>query len=194
MTETLFETVAGNGIPRHTKTRHGIVERREVLPVTSLSKPGGLRGSWVTLRGLDLSMLGLSHIRASRFRVELHRASGGDSDAFAIDWTRCHFGGHRPWFVCPCGKRTAKLYKTGRFFGCRSCGNLVYECQLQSAKGRARLKAFKLKSKLGDCTAPTGLVPDRPRGMRRRTYVRLALRLSEAESRASSRRRQHAHH
>ncbi len=33
-----------------------------------------------------------------------------------LDWTACHFGGERPWFVCPgagCGRRVAILYGPG---------------------------------------------------------------------------------
>ena len=27
-----------------------------------------------------------------------------------ISWSKCHFGGERPWFNCPCSRRVAKLY------------------------------------------------------------------------------------
>jgi hypothetical protein len=47
--------------------------------------------------------------------------------------TPCHFGGSRYWLVCPlasggvaCGRRVAKLYLHGRYFGCRKCQNLSY--------------------------------------------------------------------
>ena len=33
--------------------------------------------------------------------------------AVAIQWTPCHYGGSRPWFICPakdCGRRVAILY------------------------------------------------------------------------------------
>src|SRR5262249_27391801 len=45
-----------------------------------------------------------------------------------IDWTPCHFGGRRPWFVCSgysggryCGRQVAKLYAPGKLFACRRC-------------------------------------------------------------------------
>ena len=53
--------------------------------------------------------------------------------------TPCNFGGYRWWFICPlvsdgnaCGRRVAVLYRGGKkYFGCRHCYNLTYECQRQ---------------------------------------------------------------
>ena len=52
-----------------------------------------------------------------------------------VVWTRCHFGGRRPYFICPgivngvtCMRRVAKLYKApaSAYFLCRHCHNLTY--------------------------------------------------------------------
>jgi hypothetical protein len=50
-----------------------------------------------------------------------------------ITWTACHFGGRRPWFICPghsggryCGQRVAVLYDGGESFACRRCYGLAY--------------------------------------------------------------------
>jgi hypothetical protein len=52
-----------------------------------------------------------------------------------IEWTACHFGGRRPWFVCAvlddhvgyCGRRVGVLYiRPGGLFMCRRCWNLVH--------------------------------------------------------------------
>lgn len=51
--------------------------------------------------------------------------------------TRPRFGGLRWWFACPlvrngaaCGRRVAKVYLQGRYFGCRHCYQLTYtSCQ-----------------------------------------------------------------
>ena len=47
--------------------------------------------------------------------------------------TRPHLGGLRWWFVCPlvkngvpCVRRVAKIYRRGRYFGCRNCHGLAY--------------------------------------------------------------------
>jgi hypothetical protein len=54
-----------------------------------------------------------------------------------LEATQPHFGGLRWWFLCPlsvnrrpCGRRVAKLYLSGRYFGCRHCHDLTYtSCQ-----------------------------------------------------------------
>ncbi len=50
--------------------------------------------------------------------------------------TKCNYGGHRWWFICPlvtngtpCRRRVRKLYKSGDYFGCRICQNLCYPDQ-----------------------------------------------------------------
>jgi hypothetical protein len=47
--------------------------------------------------------------------------------------TRPHIGGRRWLFICPivkngvpCVRRVAKLYRNGRYFGCRVCHGLAY--------------------------------------------------------------------
>ena len=52
--------------------------------------------------------------------------------AVPVIWTDCHFGGQRPWLLCPernCGRRVGKLYLPpgGRYFLCRHCYGLSYK-------------------------------------------------------------------
>jgi len=59
-----------------------------------------------------------------------------------LDWTACHFGGRRWWFICPlvvngraCNRRVGVLYLgSGKYFGCRHCYNLTYESSKESHK------------------------------------------------------------
>lgn len=55
-----------------------------------------------------------------------------------VSFTPCHFGNGRWWFVCPlacqgtaCTRRCRLLYLPGgaRYFGCRRCYGLTYECR-----------------------------------------------------------------
>jgi hypothetical protein len=48
-------------------------------------------------------------IRVSRYRLLVEQAFQF-LQQIPVCWTRCHFGGLRPWFKCNCGKRVAKLY------------------------------------------------------------------------------------
>jgi hypothetical protein len=68
--------------------------------------------------------------------------------------TRCHLGGQRWWFLCPltkngvaCGRRVRKLYRCGKYFGCRHCHDLTYRSSQESdsrvyALARAGLDAL----------------------------------------------------
>ena len=47
----------------------------------------------------------------------------------SIVFSSCHFGGRRPWFVCPgCRQKVGILYAASRF-RCRGCLNLGYQSQ-----------------------------------------------------------------
>lgn len=51
-----------------------------------------------------------------------------------LSWMPCHYGGSRPWFVCPgerCGRRAAILYGPTNPLLCRLCRGLAYASQLR---------------------------------------------------------------
>lgn len=55
--------------------------------------------------------------------------------------TTCNYGGNRYWFICPltkngnyCGRRVGTIFSIGKWFGCRHCGNIAYDSQMQSEK------------------------------------------------------------
>jgi hypothetical protein len=104
----------------------------------------------------------------------------------SVVWTRCPFGGSRPWFVCPtpdCGRRVAKLYG-GEEFACRHCHGLVYASQRQGPTGRGIRRAQKIRMRLGGTSDLTKPFPQKPRGMHWRTYNRLRERATTAERRS----------
>jgi len=90
------------------------------------------------------------------------------------------FGGERWWFLCPrAGRRCTKLYLPwgGRRFLSRQAYDLGYACQRETAQCRAQRQAIKTYRALqGDGNWREGS-PEKPKGMRRRTYYRLADRL-----------------
>jgi hypothetical protein len=67
-------------------------------------------------------------------------------DRIPLDQTPCHYGGSRPWFVCPgCGRRRAILHSVGGSFRCRTCHDLAYSSTRETASDRAiRLFAASL--------------------------------------------------
>jgi hypothetical protein len=87
----------------------------------------------------------------------------------AIGWTACHFGGKRPWFLCPCcGRRVAVLYG-GSIYACRHCHNLAYDCQRKAAHRRLLDRALKIRERMGWETDWGA----KPKGMHWKTFERL---------------------
>ncbi len=97
------------------------------------------------------------------------------SQTIFIDWTPCHFGGERPWFICPtrgCDKRVAILYFAGPL-ACRHCCNLAYDSQRQSSNTRASNRVNKTRAKLGWKPGFLNGVEWKPKGMHWDTFGRL---------------------
>jgi hypothetical protein len=98
-----------------------------------------------------------------------------------IEWTRCHLGGARPWFLCTedagdgqcCGRRVAKLYPRGHVFMCRQCCGLAYASQSENPLDRSIRRARHIRARLGGGPSILDLFPDKPPGMHWRTYGRL---------------------
>jgi hypothetical protein len=107
-------------------------------------------------------------------------------------WTACHFGGCRPWFLCPadvgngqrCGRRVAKLYTRGYVFACRQCCGLAYASQSENPRYRAITRSQKLRMRLGGGPSLLDPFPEKPRGMHRRTYGLLFNRIAAAQGRS----------
>jgi hypothetical protein len=106
-----------------------------------------------------------------------------------ITWTNCHFGGRRPWFVCSarangryCGRRVAVLYGAGELFACRNCHQLGYESQQEDPYIRSLKRSQKIRMRLGGSGGdPFGQLPEKPRGMWKRTFERHCAALARVE-------------
>ncbi len=101
-----------------------------------------------------------------------------------LQWTECQYGGSRAWFLCPvrgCGRRVAILYG-GTIFACRQCHHLVYQSQRQTLADRALARAQAIRVKLGGSACMADDFPPRPKGMHRRTYLRLVDAADKAEA------------
>jgi hypothetical protein len=87
-----------------------------------------------------------------------------------LDWTRCNYGGRRPWFLCPlCGRRVGILAAAGKLFLCRHCYRLKYWSQLETDLDRTNRKVTNLKNRLNR------------KGLHQKTRDRLQCKLLEAE-------------
>ena len=106
----------------------------------------------------------------------------------SLAWTRCHYGGQRPWFICPgvvngrvCGRRVAILYGAEWYFLCRRCYDLTYESQREDLPTRLISKAQKIRRRLGGSAGSVEPFPAKPKGMHWRTYDRLRWQAQEAD-------------
>jgi hypothetical protein len=97
-------------------------------------------------------------------------------ETVSLDFTACHFGGERPWFLCPsCGSRRAELYSVGGRFRCRVCHDLAYSSTREDAKDRSfrRVRALQKRLGGGGYGVPVWHIPSRPPRMHWTTYRRL---------------------
>lgn len=85
--------------------------------------------------------------------------------------TPCHYGGQRPWFLCPgCGRRVALLYAAGPRFRCRHCYQLPYASQNETDMDRMARKARKIRRRLEVSYNLSEPVLWKPKGMHQTTF------------------------
>ena len=108
-----------------------------------------------------------------------HRSGGDDwkdeSYPVYLDWTACHLGGQRPWFLCPaqgCRRRVAILYGGG-IFACRHCYQLAYPSQRETDDDRAARRADRIREKLDWEPGILNGNGWKPNGMHWNTFERL---------------------
>ena len=84
-----------------------------------------------------------------------------------LAYTACHYGGARPWFICPVrGERVGVLYLRAGRFACRHCQRLAYASQSEDVIGRLWRRQSKAEARLQEDW-------QRPKGMRHATYERV---------------------
>lgn len=94
--------------------------------------------------------------------------------AITLAYTPCHYGGSKPWFLCPqCGRRVAVLVLGGQFFLCRHCYHLPYASQCETPLDRGYRKVRKIHEKVGANLNLTAPIRNKPKGMHWRTFERL---------------------
>jgi hypothetical protein len=163
-----FRKMGGYGSGQSARRNQGVVESVPFMDVLSLRRRNG------------------RHLLGEGLRIRCKDLDGGHAEQFVpITWTPCHFGGSRPWFICPaCGWPRVRLYREsrGRYF-CRECLRLVYRSQREDRSGRQLLRAFRVAERIDPedtYGAGFGRVPPKPKGMHWRTYYRLADELQRA--------------
>jgi hypothetical protein len=164
------------------RSRRVTVESRFALDINELHRAKAFREScWTSFPNFGLIHPDVLRLRACRNQAEIYVATGDgpQRQTVPIVWTHCRIGtrgGWRPWFRCKCGQRAGKLYNAGTVLACRKCCNLIYECQLKSAKGRLQRAATKIRRRLSWVERHLAFkdkLPPRPHGMRTAKYRKL---------------------
>lgn len=103
------------------------------------------------------------------------------TERIAIETTACHYGGERPWFLCPsCGDRRAVLYCVRGLFRCRGCRRIAYSSTRETAEDRSIRRALTIKRRMGGHKYGTVFDPEpKPPHMHRATYERLCDELDD---------------
>ena len=154
----------------------------DCLDVRELHWVGAFKGGWKTFSSASFRWPSIEKMRAAKFLIQVQFFNQTVPQNIRVCWTWCNFGGSRPWFVCQCGQRVARLFKGLSGYYCRSCcGKPVYESQRRSKKARSYLQAYRLRQRLGGSRPVVDPVPARPYGMRRKTYARLCERIKRLE-------------
>lgn len=155
-------------------------------------RPGGLGRCFVedtpsvTLRGSGILVAGTDEWEAEldgdQSAVVLRARDGQQQEVPIVEVSAPI---PRRWVICPgCGDRRAALFLIGvgrrRWVG-RRCAGLSYRVEHLDPGRRAALCARRLRCRLGGSGSLVEPIPDRPRGMHRRTYVRLVSGIQKAE-------------
>lgn len=91
-----------------------------------------------------------------------------------LTWTECHYGGKRPWWLCPgCDRRVALIYSGDGWYACRHCRQLAYRSQRETQEDLAARRANRVRDKLGWQRGILNMPGGKPKGMRWKTYLRL---------------------
>jgi hypothetical protein len=160
---------------------HGTVESHQSFDVHRLYRAGALQERLVSLPWCSFTWPGIVRLTANRWRVTIQFRSGW-SQTIWLRWSPCRYGGWRPWLVCPtCNRRFGKLYSSGAALRCRQCLSLWYSSQRRGARSRCYLQALKLRLRLNGNANLREPIPERPKRMRRHTYIRLRRRLQNLE-------------
>ncbi len=133
---------------------------------------GGLIGGY---QDSTISYFVIRHEGQSFIKISYRQDEKLYKQRIEATFTRPHYGGHRFWLVCECGKRQSKLYKVGALsFSCRGCHDLTYESTRDpDAPTRKRIRAIHKRFDMKAFTLFDPL-PSKPKNMTWQTYARLS--------------------
>lgn len=153
-----------------------LVEESLQLRMKDIASAGLLTGKGPVIVGKTPGGLDFPAIVAGKgdhLEVTLHTGQGTARQTIFLTETPVHFGGTRPWFLCPrCGRRCGVLYCQMEF-ACRSCLNLRYTSQYESPRERMLRQLLKIRKVIGADMDVYGPLAPPPKGMSERKWQKL---------------------
>lgn len=177
--------MGGIGSGRHGTT--SCTDEHRFIDVRQLSREGllhpGLRFNWTwTLDGKKVAYIAI-RTGSGHLTLAYHFRRWGEKEWIDMEYavklasTGCHYGGRRTWFLCPisrCGKRVAMLYAGDHgLFSCRSCAQLAYRCQRETAGSRLIRRAERIRERMKWQPGIWNRTGDKPARMHWKTYYPL---------------------
>lgn len=176
--------MGGSGSGRHSKLRRARVEQMLQLDLLQLQRNGLLRSALMQIGWPSGASITILH-KPAQLTLLYRRLDGCEEKKDVVEIvklvsTKQRLGGQRSWLLCPgCGKRCRILY-AGVLFRCRRCHQLRYGSQSDTKIDRASRGMFKIVRRINP-TQRCNALPERPKGMRKTTYGRLAARYARYE-------------
>lgn len=168
---------------------HKLVEDFPRVSVDDLLRVGvicrerdDMEEQWGWVPGCSGRVTATYEIAKSRLRLHVE----GRSELVEVEWTKCGYGGKRPWFRCPrCETRRARLHFVADSWACRVCHDLRYRSQrlplAERQFDRARWIRREVLGQRGWIMVLDPL-PPRPKGMKLRRYLELSLQVDAYET------------
>lgn len=170
------------------------------LDVNRLHRSGclqpGRRGNWIWSQdGEEVARIAYRAEQSQLvldYRISQHGGAWeAITETICITRADCHFGGTRPYFICPgviagrvCNRRVGKLFAGGRYFLCRHCYDVAYTSQSEARYDRMLRRANKLRMALGGAPGTANLIAFKPKGMWNRTYAQRCFEIEWCECEA----------
>jgi len=111
--------------------------------------------------------------KGDHLELTLYSGRGTARQVVQLTQTPVHFGGTRPWFLCPrCGRRCGVLHALQEF-ACRTCQNLRYTSQYESPRERMLRQLIKIRKVIGAGLDIYGPLAPPPMGMSKRRWRKM---------------------
>ena len=166
-----------------------IVDSQITLDIRYLKKQGilsnGGNGSlaWASSRDKNTVLCSIAYrIEKSAIRLFYSLPANDEAEPVSVerlilfDYTPCHYGGQRTWFICPssnCQRRVISLHSRWGYFLCRHCCHLNYQSQHEGYVDRQLSKSHAICERLGVKAGESLAFADKPKGMHWKTYNKL---------------------